>query len=367
MTTAHSDPHSMAIVDGTAWRDFCARLADAGSIILSPEAPATPLDRAEGYRYLTRLLRIALEMNLEAADPDFPYFYMASHETAKIGADNPDNIYWNATVSAANSYRITGTRGTMAYFGIGTKANRYHIDGTMASTGELDDSTITWGANGELEILVSQTRQPGNWLPMQPDTSFVIIRQSYLDRGEEKPGNFKIERIGAPMLPKPLDPAFMQAALARSANFVFGTAATFHAWAQEFKEAPNQLPARDQAKYCRAGGDPNIFYLHGYFDFPMDHAWVIDVMPPDCPYWNFQIENWWMESLDYRHLQVSVNKHTVLRNPDGSVTFVVAASDTGVGNFIDRAGHQTGTALLRWLGASTHPVPTCRVIPLANL
>jgi len=356
-----------AIMDGSAWRAFCSRLAEAGDIILSPAAPATPLDRAEGFRYLTRLLRIALEMNLEAADPDFPYFYKASHETAKIGADNPDNIYLNATVNAVNSYRITGTRGTMTYFGIGTKANRYHIDGTMASTGELDDSSIKLGPNGEIDIVVSATKHEGNWLQMAGDTSFVIIRQSYLDRGSEIPGSFKIERIGAPKAPRLLTPEFMQGALARSANFVFGTAATFHAWAQEFKAHPNRMPLLDQAKYCKAGGDPNITYLHGYFDFPMDHAWVIEVTPPECPYWNFQIENWWMESLDFRYLPVWVNKHTAHYNADGSVTIIVAASDPGFGNFVDRAGHLTGASLLRWLGAKEFPVPKCSVVPIAEL
>lgn len=352
---------------GQAWRDFCARLAASGDLILAADAPTDAIDQAEGFRYLTRLLRIALEMNLEAADPDFPYFYKASHETAKIGADNPDNIYWNATVSAANTYRITGTRGTMAYFGIGTKANRYHIDGTMASTGELDDRSLHFNADGSFEILVSQQQQPGNWLPMEKDTSFVVIRQSYLDRAHEMPGSFQIELLGGPAIPAPLDGGFLAASLQRSAGFVHGTAATFHAWARSFANQPNQLPDQDQSKYWRAGGDPNIYYLHGYFDFPMDHAWVIDVTPPDCRYWNFQVSNWWMESLDYRYAPASVNKHTARQNPDGSVTIIVAAQDPGIGNFIDRRGHRVGTALLRWLGAQTHPIPRCRIVPLRDL
>ena len=95
------------------WRTFCRRLEAAGEIVTGADAAANPLDRAEGYRYLTRLLRIALDMQLEHADPDFPSFYAASHETAKIGADNPDNIYMNASVSGARSYRIRGRRGTL--------------------------------------------------------------------------------------------------------------------------------------------------------------------------------------------------------------------------------------------------------------
>ena len=73
------------------WKDFCHQLEQAGTDVLNWEA--SPMEQAEGLRYLSRLLRISLEMNLENADPAFPYFYQASHETAKIGADNPDNIH----------------------------------------------------------------------------------------------------------------------------------------------------------------------------------------------------------------------------------------------------------------------------------
>ncbi len=49
------------IVDGTAWRDFSRALERAGDAILQPGTPATVFDRAEGLRYLTRLLRAGLD------------------------------------------------------------------------------------------------------------------------------------------------------------------------------------------------------------------------------------------------------------------------------------------------------------------
>ena len=94
---------------------------------------------------------------------------------------------------------------------------------------------------------------------------------------------------------------------------------------------------------------------------------MIDTPVPECEVWNFQLDNYWMESLDYRYLPICVNKHTARYNPDGSVTFVVTASDPGVGNFLDTAGHRSGTMLLRWTGAKQHPVPKCRVIKAASL
>ena len=54
------------VLSGAAWRKFCADLADVGDMILDPGNPSSPIDRAEGYRYLTRLLRMGLEQQIEA-------------------------------------------------------------------------------------------------------------------------------------------------------------------------------------------------------------------------------------------------------------------------------------------------------------
>jgi hypothetical protein len=199
---------------------------------------------------------------------------------------------------------------------------------------------------------------------MASDTSMIIIRQSYLDRTTEQPGTYRIERIGGPLAPAPLDPAQLDAALRRAADFVFGTARTFAEWTKMFMTRPNELPDFGQAMFQKAGGDPKIFYHHGYFEIADDEAWVIETEVPDCEYWNFQLNNWWMESLDYRYHRVTVNKHTARLNPDGTLTIVVAARDPGFGNWIETAGHRSGTALLRWAGASAHPQPRCRMMKL---
>ena len=52
-----------------------------------------PLDVAEGYRMLTRLLRGSLESRLEYGDPLHPELICVCHETIKIVAENPDNHY----------------------------------------------------------------------------------------------------------------------------------------------------------------------------------------------------------------------------------------------------------------------------------
>ncbi|MET8758800.1 DUF1214 domain-containing protein [Lentzea sp. NPDC004782] len=345
-----------------AWSQFCRALEKAGEVIGS--GPDTPLDRAEGYRYLARLTREMLYSCLDNADPDFPRFHQL--DLVKIGADNPDNVYLSANIRGDRAYRITGTRGTIAYFSIGSKANRYAKDGTMASTGELSDADLTVAADGTVEIIASAGRQGENWLPLAPDSTGLVVRQTYLDRTTEVPGEWHIEQIGGPAEPDALTPEFLAKALQRAASSVHGTAATFAHWTQTFMARPNELPDFGQEMFQRAGGDPEIFYLHGYWTLRPGEAWVIETDVPDCPYWNFQLDNWWMESLDHRR-RVTVNKHTAVLGADGRLTIVVAPRDPGVGNWIDTCGHNSGTALLRWLGASEHPIPKCRVVPLEEL
>ena len=355
------------VLTGEAWRSFCAELASLGDLILDPSNPSNPVDRAEGYRYLTRLLRLGLEQHVEARDFDFPFFYQLSHTTAKIGADNPDNVYWNARINGRNEYRITVKRGTMAYFSILANAFRYQEDGTNVATGKLIDSDIEWGPDGVAELIASCTPQPKNWLRLEPDANMIIVRQSYLDRANEKPGEFKIERIGGPSAPQPLDTKALAAGLKETTAFVRGIVSTFIDWSKMFQETPNEFPEIDQQMFQRGGGATDIYYAHAYWKLAPDEAWVIEVTPPECYYWNFQLDNWWMESLDYRFLNVTLNKTTAKLEPDGRLIMVVAAEDPGFGNWLDTAGHTEGTALLRWAGASENPLPNTRVVKLKDI
>lgn len=345
------------------WRGFCEELAAAGDILTRPSAPRTAIDQAEGLRYLSRLTRTALNMLVDSADPDFPRVFLLTDDKIKIGADNPDNLYQQCVVSPARTYRITGRRNSVPYFSIGSKANRYAIDGTMASTGEIEFADMEFGPDGRFEVIVSRTAQPGNWLPMADDTSLLIIRQTFNDKRTEIPADIRVERIGeGPAAPAVLTPEAIAAQLSGAAAWVRGTANTFANWSEWFKSQPNRIYDGDQSVFWRAGGDPNIWYGHLYYDLAPGEALVIEAQPPECRMWNFQLDNWWMESLDHVNQKIWVNGSQARYEEDGRVVVVCADQDPGYGNWIDLAGHRRGTALWRWIGASEHPVPQCRVV-----
>jgi hypothetical protein len=349
-----------------AWREFCDRLAQAGEILDRPSAPGSPIDQAEGLRYLSRLTRTALNMLVDSGDPDFPRIFLLTDDTIKIGADNPDNLYQQVVVRGDRDYRIRGTRNTVPYLSIGSKANRYAIDGTMASTGEIEFADVELDADGRFEIIASRTRKPGNWLPMADDTTLLIIRQTFNDKKTEVAADMHVERISeGPALPAILTPEAIETQLNGAAAWVRGTANTFADWSQWFMTEPNRIyQGKDQSVYYRAGGDPKIWYGHIYFDLAPDEALVITATPPECRMWNFQIDNWWMESMDHVNRKVWVNGSQATYEADGSVMLVCADRDPGYGNWIDLSGHRSGTGLWRWIEADTHPVPQCKVVKL---
>ena len=73
------------VVDGTTWDQFCDALKDAGKIIRSSKAPQDAFNQAEGYRYLSRLLRGGLEGFLEFRDPLFPELTLRCPRDYKAG------------------------------------------------------------------------------------------------------------------------------------------------------------------------------------------------------------------------------------------------------------------------------------------
>lgn len=355
------------VVSGAVWDEFCEALKQAGRQVLRPEAPADALDRAEGWRYLTRLLRIGLEMHLEFADADFPGFFLPSHETGKIGADNPDNAYLFAKINGRNEYVIRGTRGSVSYLSIGTQKGGYETNGKMEQTGFIDAKDLHLGPNGEFEIHVSAEKPTsGDWLRIEADSNAVIVRQTFLDRKTEKPAQLTIARAGTDAQPAPLSALRLQTGLRNAARFVDGTATLFANWAQSYLPHANQLPPADQALCQSVGGDPNIFYYHSYWQLAPDEALVIRLPRiPDCRFWNLQINNWWMESLDYRYHRIHLNKHSAQLAADGSCTIVLAHRDpqhapTQTVNWLETAGHDRGTMCLRWVGAreQIHPLTT---------
>lgn len=344
------------IVSGKLWEEYCDALKRAGRHLRRPEVPHDVFNQAEGIRYLSRLVRAGLETVVESPAPEFPRLSNPANGTIKIGADNPDNLYLTARLRGTLEYRLYGHRGTVPTLNFATKTGGYQkADSAFLGTGFLDGKDLQFDADGRFEILLS-SRQPatGNWLPMTPETNLLLIRQTFHDRDSEQPAQLEIQRIGTPITPRPLDPTTFASRLMAAAQYTDQTVKLFADWAALFKrEHCNTLPLGDQSMYQASGGDPNILYYHGYWELADDEAMLIEASLPECEFWNFQINNYWMESLDYHCHRIHLNCRGAQLNEDGTVTIVVAHRDPGHANWLTTAGHYLGTSLFRLIGAGT--------------
>ena len=364
------DLAAQRVVSGESWNEFCDTLKAAGAAMSFPGTPRDPFNQAEGYRYLSRLARAGLTAFIEHADTNAPVLHRVVDETTKLGADNPDNFYQTAALDGTYEYKIIGQRNTIAYLSFGTQSGNYGQGRGLPPTGHIESNQIETDEDGCFELLVSRKPQSGNWLPMTSETGTLVVRQTFLDRDVETPADLRIERINCPedeRRPSAWTARKLDEGLKNAGALTAGAPLLFAKWARDFKKHSNQLPMFDPQVSLAAGGDPNITYYHSHWEIAQDEALVIEVMPPECEHWNFQLNNYWMESLDYRYHQIHTNKHLARLEDDDSVRLVVAHENPGLPNWLETAGHTSGTMCFRWVRAKEHPQPRTRLVKLSSL
>ena len=364
------DLAAQRVVSGQSWNEFCDALKAAGAAMSFPGAPRDPFNQAEGYRYLSRLARAGLTAFIEHADTNAPVLHRVVNETTKLGADNPDNFYQTAALDGNHEYKITGRRNTIAYLSFGTQSGNYGQGRGLPPTGHIESNQIEMDEDGCFELLLSCKPQTGNWLPMTTETGTLVVRQTFLDRAAETPADLTIERINCPedeRRPSAWTARKLDEGLKNTGALIAGAPLLFAKWARDFKKHSNQLPMFDPRVSLAAGGDPNITYYHSHWEIARDEALVIEVMPPECEHWNFQLNNYWMESLDYRYHQIHTNKHLAQLEDDDSVRLIVAHENPGLPNWLETAGHTSGTMCFRWVRTKEHPQPRTRLVKLSSL
>lgn len=364
---SETDIHNRRITSGQSWSDFCDELKAAGHVLLSPGAPRDPFQQAEGLRYLSRLTRAGLEAYVEYPDPSFPQLRRMVHETVKMGADNPDNYYMNAQISGSYDYKILGQRNTIDHISFHTQNGNYGTTGGLAPCGKIDNSELKIKDDGSFEVFVTKKPQGDNWLKTEDDTSLLMVRQTFSDRSAEVPADLRIINLSGIDRPRALTPKQMDEGLKTASMFVGGAGLLFSRWANDFKKHVNQLPLFDPDKSNAAGGDETIIYYHSYWKIEPGEMLLIEVLPPTCDAWNFQLNNYWMESLDYQYYNICINKHTAVYEADGTVRIAVSQEDPGLPNWIETAHHQEGTMCWRWyrIHQGVEAIqPSCRIVKI---
>lgn len=356
-----NDAEDDQLMTGEAWRRWCDRLKTVGDSILSDGYPQDERGRAEGYRFLTRLMVHAVEMEIETADPQFPRFVRYETPTNQWGGPNPDNIYLRANIDAAATYRVwgrvDGVRGLIVSLNEG--------DMQLGEFGVFSEQSLDRfevGDDGVLEFLISPDPQPNNWLRSDPKARLLTIRIYQSDWNLDAAHPFHIERVGAEGVPRPaLTPAEMTRGLDRAARWVEESAKFWNRYTSAgWKHATPNVAAEARSA---PGGADNILYGACFWDLGENETLLIECDRPDADYWNFTIHTpAWLESGDFAERQTSLSGHQAHVDGDGRVRIVLAHADPATPNWIDTEGRARGLLVYRWVWARNNPIPRSRVV-----
>jgi hypothetical protein len=351
---------------GDAWAAWCNRLAEIGRSLADERFPPDDLGRATAFRHLARQSVLALQGELEHADPRHPTFHRYEEPWGQWGGPNPDNVYLRAPIEPTATYRVwadvTGLR--QAIFSL--------VDGDMhlgrfGVFGERTLDELEVPVDGRLELRISPEAGAGNRIATDPAARYLLIRQFQVDWERDAIARFSIERVDtrglAPALP---DPATVAAALGRAGAWAAGS---IDYWADYVDASRRGLPHNGFVPPSTPpGGAPNIAYGAGWWDLADDEALVVTSDVPDADYWGWTIHTrFWLDSGEFADRQTSLNASQTHVDADGRMRLVVAARDPGVPNWVDVTGRPEGLLVYRYVGTRTRPVPTAEVVALTDV
>lgn len=362
------DENAARLLDGRAWEEFCARLAEAGRWALAFPQPDHAELRAEGFRYLLGLVASGIAQAGALADPDRPRFVRNPDSQAKWGAENADNQYLWARIRPDACYRIHGRRESALDFLIEVKEGYMQL-GQAKNYATLAAHELALAPDGSFEIRLAAERPAGwtgNFLPLHPDARYAAVRQYFYDWARESPARFAIERLGGAGEPAPpLEPARMAELLDAAGVWTLETARFWGEWVRELRAGWQEgrlAPARHFA-----GGADDIVYGNDWWKLAAGEALLIECAVPDARYWAFQLCDAWFRTFDYETRQTSLNGAQMHVDGDGRFRCVIAHADPGVPNWLDACGHPEGMLQYRFVWARSRPQPTLQRVPLGEL
>ncbi len=350
-------------ISESAYLRLLDSMKEGAGIVSGPLGASDARERAEGFRHLTRLLSLGLEMILEKGDRARPVFTRWINPYRKLLGDNPWTYYDAALLDAGRAYRIHGRRGGPTYMGVcvygqGDAGERLII-------GNLDDSEMEFSADGSFEIFLAPERPEGaaNWIAMSPQSTDVMVRQYFLDIDEQVDAVYEIEALEDAGCPPALAEEEVAARFDAVGRFVLDMLqieTTISALSRT--STPTQLRDGDSYDETAAGEDPPIdlswvmkamptpaiLYTGKWVnDLADDEAFVIEGKAPRARYWSVQFLSRWMESPDYRYHEVMFSRRNTVLDAEGRFRVIIAHEDPGADNWLQTTGLASGNVTVR--------------------
>jgi hypothetical protein len=223
-------------------------------------------------------------------------------------------------------------------------------------------------ADGGIQLWIGGAQRPGNWLASAPNAEFLLVRQLFNDWEHEAPGDFFIEREEAHWPAPPPRTDWMAGRLRKLACWLEKGGTLWENMSRGFLSMePNTLRVHmPEAAGERAGASGQAYGM-GNFQCGRDEAVIVEFRPPRCHHWGVSLANWYWECIEYASRQCSLNGAQASLDGDGVFRAVIAHEDPGVPNWLDPAGNQRGTIIVRFVHADAVPEVRFRRVPLEGI
>ncbi|HQV57280.1 MAG TPA: hypothetical protein PKV27_04650, partial [Ilumatobacteraceae bacterium] len=199
------------------WDEFCERI----------KAMGTDLDEA-GTRHLTNQVACWLTFAL-GADVAHPTLFRSSDPIYQWGGPNADQVARRAPIAGSGVYRLSGTMGSCEEFIVQVKLGAVQSGGATIAK-EINASGLGIGPGDDFALTISAV-DPGDgttWIELDPDASFLHIRDYYFRWLAAPPATFVLERLDTQGLPS--QPAEIGAILADAVRELENSAAFWNTY-----------------------------------------------------------------------------------------------------------------------------------------
>jgi hypothetical protein len=282
---------------------------------------------------------------------------------ARMGGDNPDNIYRLAAIAHGTAYKVTGrlvarSAPDVSFSLMGNWGTSVGIATIGLHELELDDE-------GHFTLTIDD--QPAgsrtNHLTSAPHAKFLFVRDSLMDWAQETALDLAIERIGTPSRP----PLTTEEKAARACFRLIEEVPLYYWFTRMFSgRAVNAMTV--PVKVSSFGGLATQTSSMGRLSLRPNEAAIIRFDPAGARYVSLVDYDWWFRSIDVDKRQSSLTATTAAPDADGWITCVASAEDPGIANWIDTGGFVETLPLVRWQGLPAEQVrggPVCevRIVP----
>jgi len=329
------------------------RAAGAFALVTDQTVSAETLSLFPAYveSYAFRSIQIAVN-----ADANYPRVYRVYSPAAewlgnrvpesRWGQENPDNIYRIVPIAFGGRYVVHGRRGPNPPSDV--SYTLVADTNTSITVGLLGQKDIVTESDGSFAITLDETPANGrpNHIQVTPDARYLFIRDSLGD-WRQTPNFLRVERSNAPTR----EPLSLDELAAQAAKVMRDGVQPAYYWCRLVLNGPSGAMKQPHGTGA-SGGLLTQVSSSGWFALNPDEAVIVSFAPIAAAYCSMVLYDLWGRSLEYRDHLTSLNSSQMVADGDGNFTFVIAAKDPGVRNWLDTTGLHEFAVGLRWQGIS---------------